>query len=386
MTARQTIMLVASREIRERLRSRVFLYSTMLMLAVVAGSSALPGLIDTTKTYRVAVVAPAPPGLDAALQRAAKPFDAKVELQQLRSAAAARVQLKSGKIDAALDLPRDRIAFRDSIDRRLTALTDAAVRAVRRHLPPAPEITPVTIERSKAKSTDAEVLTAVLGAALLLTTIVVYGQWVLTGVVEEKANRVVEVIVATVRPRHLLAGKVIGIGLLGLIQVALIGGLAAALVAAGAFDAPSSLGGSVALVVPWFALGFALYAVAYAAAGAIASRSQDANSAGLPVTYTLIALFWLGYVVLSIDANSVPAHLLTVFPLTAPLVLPARSALVGVPLWEHALALAVVVATIYSLVRLGGRIYGAGLLRSGPRLDLRATMRLARNPQRGGSP
>lgn len=386
MTARQTIMLVASREIRERLRSRVFLYSTMLMLAVVAGSSALPGLIDTTKTYRVAVVAPAPPRLDAALQRAAKPFDAKVELQQLRSAAAARVQLKSGKIDAALDLPRDRIAFRDSIDRRLTALTDAAVRAVRRHLPPAPEITPVTIERSKAKSTDAEVLTAVLGAALLLTTIVVYGQWVLTGVVEEKANRVVEVIVATVRPRHLLAGKVIGIGLLGLIQVALIGGLAAALVAAGAFDAPSSLGGSVALVVPWFALGFALYAVAYAAAGAIASRSQDANSAGLPVTYTLIALFWLGYVVLSIDANSVPAHLLTVFPLTAPLVLPARSALVGVPLWEHALALAVVVATIYSLVRLGGRIYGAGLLRSGPRLDLRATMRLARNPQRGGSP
>lgn len=386
MTARQTIMLVASREIRERLRSRVFLYSTMLMLAVVAGSSALPGLIDTTKTYRVAVVAPAPPGLDAALQRAAKPFDAKVELQQLRSAAAARVQLKSGKIDAALDLPRDRIAFRDSIDRRLTALTDAAVRAARRHLPPAPEITPVTIERSKAKSTDAEVLTAVLGAALLLTTIVVYGQWVLTGVVEEKANRVVEVIVATVRPRHLLAGKVIGIGLLGLIQVALIGGLAAALVAAGAFDAPSSLGGSVALVVPWFALGFALYAVAYAAAGAIASRSQDANSAGLPVTYTLIALFWLGYVVLSIDANSVPAHLLTVFPLTAPLVLPARSALVGVPLWEHALALAVVVATIYSLVRLGGRIYGAGLLRSGPRLDLRATMRLARNPQRGGSP
>ena len=386
MTARQTIMLVASREIRERLRSRVFLYSTMLMLAVVAGSSALPGLIDSTKTYRVAVVAPAPPRLDAALQRAAKPFDAKVELQQLRSAAAARVQLKSGKIDAALDLPRDRIAFRDSIDRRLTALTDAAVRGVRRHLPPAPEITPVTIERSKAKSTDAEVLTAVLGAALLLTTIVVYGQWVLTGVVEEKANRVVEVIVATVRPRHLLAGKVIGIGLLGLIQVALIGGLAAALVAAGAFDAPSSLGGSVALVVPWFALGFALYAVAYAAAGAIASRSQDANSAGLPVTYTLIALFWLGYVVLSIDANSVPAHLLTVFPLTAPLVLPARSALVGVPLWEHALALAVVVATIYSLVRLGGRIYGAGLLRSGPRLDLRATMRLARNPQRGGSP
>ena len=100
----------------------------------------------------------------------------------------------------------------------------------------------------------------------------------------------------------------------------------------------------------------------------------------MPVTYTLIAAFFLGYIVLSVDANGVLAHLLTVFPLTAPLVLPARSALVGVPIWEHALALVVVVATIYALVRLAGRIYGAGLLQSGPRLHLRAAIRLARHP------
>ena len=202
----------------------------------------------------------------------------------------------------------------------------------------------------------------------------------LTGVVEEKANRVVEVIVATVRPRHLLAGKVIGIGLLGLAQVALIGGLTAILLAAGVFNAPTSLSGSVALIVPWFALGFALYAVAYATAGAIASRSQDANSAGMPVTYTLITAFFLGYIVLSVNPSGILAHVLTVFPLTAPLVLPARSALVGVPIWEHALALLVVVASIYALVRLAGRIYTSGLLRSGPRVDLRTTLRLARHP------
>ena len=377
--ARHTITLVASREIRERLRSRVFLYSTLLMLVVVGASGALPALIDTTKAYRVAVVAPAPPGLDAALRRAAKPFDANVKLQVLR-ATAARAQLRTGKIDAVLDLPSDRIAFHGNIDSELAAITDGAVRAVRRHLPPAPELTPITIERSQTESTDAEVLTAMLGASLLLATIAVYGQWVLTGVVEEKANRVVEVIVAAVRPRHLLAGKVIGIGLLGLLQVVLIGGLAAILLAAGVFHAPASLSGSVALVVPWFALGFALYAVAYAAAGAIASRTQDANSAGMPVTYTLLAAFFLGYAVLSVNASGVLAHLLTVFPLTAPLVLPARSALVGVPVWEHALAVAVVVATIYALVRVAGRIYGAGLLRSGPRLDLRAAIRLARHP------
>jgi ABC-2 type transport system permease protein len=158
----------------------------------------------------------------------------------------------------------------------------------------------------------------------------------------------------------------------------LIGGLAAALLALGVSDAPASLGGSVALVIPWFALGFALSAVASAAAGSVAARTQDANSAGLPVTYTLLAAFLLGYVVLTVDDSGALAQILTVFPLTAPLVLPARSALVGVPIWQHALAVLLVLATILALVRLAGRIYGEGLLRSGARLDLRAMLRLSR--------
>ena len=184
-----------------------------------------------------------------------------------------------------------------------------------------------------------------------------YGQWVITGVVEEKNNRVVELILSTVRPRHLLAGKVIGIGLLGFAQLALVAGLAAVLLAAGVFDAPAELGGDIALVIPWFALGFALYAVAYAAAGALASRQQNADTAGQPVTYTLLAVYFAGYVALSSDPNGLLANVLTVFPLTAPLVLPARSALVGVPLWEHALAVVLVLGSIYALVRFAGRVY-----------------------------
>ena len=379
MSARRTIALVARREIQAHLRSRIFLYSTAVMLALVGGSSVLSSLVDTGKTYRIGVVAPVQRGLDGALQRAAKPFDARVKLTVV-SAASVRELLKAKKVDAVIQLSADRITFRTTVDPRVAAVVDTAVRAVRRHLPPAPELTAVTTERRTAERSDAEVLTAVLGASLLLATIAVYGQWVLTGVVEEKANRVVEVILATVRPRHLLAGKVVGIGLLGLAQTAAVGGLAAIMLATGVFDAPRSLGRSVALVIPWFALGFALYAVAYAAVGAIASRTQDASSAGLPVTYTLLGAFFLGYVVVSVDADSMLAHLLTIFPLTAPLVLPARSALVGVPFWEHVLALAFVVAAIYGLVRLAGRIYGAGLLRSGPRLDLRTVLRLAREP------
>jgi ABC-2 type transport system permease protein len=176
----------------------------------------------------------------------------------------------------------------------------------------------------------------------------------------------------------MLAGKVIGIGLLGLSQLVLVAGLAAALLIAGVFDAPAGLGGSVALVIPWFALGFALYAVAYAAAGALASRQQNADTAGQPVTYTLLAVYFAGYVALASDIDGAPADVLTVFPLTAPLVLPARSALVGVPLWEHVAAVAFVLATIYGLVWFAGRIYGQGLLGSGPRLGVRAAWHLTR--------
>ena len=193
------------------------------------------------------------------------------------------------------------------------------MRALRRHLPPAPELTTATLEPPDAGATDAATLVAIFASLLLLTSLAVYGQWVISGVVEEKNSRVVEVILSTVQPRHLLAGKVIGIGLLGLAQIALLAGLAAALLVAGAFDAPPSLGSSLVLVVPWFALGFGLYAVAYATAGALASRQQSPDTAGQPVTYTLVAAYLGSYAAVSANSSSLLANVLTVFPPTAPL-------------------------------------------------------------------
>jgi ABC-2 type transport system permease protein len=376
VSGRRAITLVAVREVRERLRSRAFLASTVVMVAIVGASAAFARVYAPERAFRVAVAAPAPSGLDAALQRAAKPFDATVRLRVLGSASAGREELAARKIDALLLLGADRLVFQVNIDSKLAAVADTAVRALRRHLPPAPELTTTTLEPPDGKSSDAATLVATIGSLLLLTSLAVYGQWVLVGVVEEKNNRVVELILSTVRPRDLLAGKVIGIGLLGLAQLTLVAGLAAGLLVAGLFDAPTSLGGNIALVVPWFALGFALYAVAYAAAGALASRQQNAETAGQPVTYTLLATYFVGYAALAADPEGLLAHALTVFPVTAPLVLPARSALVGVPLWEHALAVVLVLASIYALVRLAGRVYAHGLLHSGPRLGLRAAWRV----------
>ncbi len=378
MNGRRAITLVARREIRERMRGKLFLVSTLVMLLLVAGSAALQGTLSKTTTYDVAVTAPSPRGLLAALERAAKPFDnAEVQLRIVATEAAGRRALETKKVDALLLLQQNQLIFRSDVDAKAAAVADIAVRALRHHLPPAPELTTATLHKSDTpKTTDAETLVAYAGSILLLMALTVYGQWVVSGVVEEKNSRVVEVILSTVRARYLLAGKVIGIGLLGLGQLALVAGLAATLLVAGVFHAPAALGGSLALVIPWFTLGFALYAVAYAAAGALASRQQNADTAGQPVTYTLLAAYFAGYIALSTNSDGLLASILTVFPLTAPLVLPARNALVGVPVWEHALATVLVLATIYVLVRFAGRTYAHGLLHAGPRLGLRAAWRL----------
>lgn len=379
MSGRRAIALVAWREIRERLRSKTFLASTLLILALVGGSAGLQGALSKTPTYRVAVTAPAPPGLGAALQRAAQPFDdAKVRLRVVGSAAAGRRLLENEQIDALLLLADDRLLFRENVDAKAAAVADTAVRALRNELPPSPELTTGTLHPSGNESDDAATVVAFLGGLLLFTSLAFYGQWVISGVVEEKNNRVVEVILSAVPARHLLAGKVIGIGSLGVAQLALVAGLAAALLLAGVFDAPAELGGDMALVIPWFVLGFALYAVAYAVAGALASSQQNAETAGQPVTYALIAVYFAGYATLLSNAEGPLASLLTVFPLTAPLVLPARSALAGVPLWQHALAVVLVLVAIYALVRFAGRVYAHGLLGGGSRLGLRAAWRLAR--------
>jgi len=376
MTATRVIGLVARREIRERLRSVAFIASTIVLLLLVGASTALNSLVSTKQTYRVAVVAPAPPGLAAALQHAAEPFDARVDLRVVASTDAGQAAVAAKHADVLLVLQSDRLVFLNKVDAKVAAVADVAVRGLRRHLPPSAELTPTTLQRSAPAPRDAATLVAIVSSMLLLTSLAVYGQWVISGVVEEKQNRVVELILSAVQPRHLLAGKVIGIGLLGLVQLTLIAGLAAGLLAAGVFDAPASLGGSLVLVVPWFALGYALYAVAYATAGALASRQQSADTAGQPVTYTLVAAYLAGYAAVSANANGLLAHLLTVFPLTAPLVLPARSALVGVSMWEHAVAVTLTLTSIYVLVRVAGRAYAHGVLHAGSSLSSRAAWRL----------
>ena len=115
-----------------------------------------------------------------------------------------------------------------------------------------------------------------VGVLLLYGQLFAYGYWVAAGVVEEKSSRVVEVLLATVRPSHLLRGKILGIGLLGLGQLLLIGlvGLFAS-AAVGTLEFPSGAFATIGLVLGWFVLGFFFYASLFAVAGSIVTRQED---------------------------------------------------------------------------------------------------------------
>ena len=210
---------------------------------------------------------------------------------------------------------------------------------------------------------------------LLFMAISTYGAMVMSGVVEEKSSRVVEVLLARMPARNLLAGKISGIGLLGLGQIALTVLVAlVALTVVDSVDIPAARGAVLAWVVVWFVLGYSLYATVFGALGALASRPEDTQSAAGPVTVVLVAGYFVSFAAIG-SPDTAWAKLVSFVPATAPLAMPNRIAMGAAAWWEPLLAVALTLAAIAGLVVFGGRVYSGGILHSGPTLTLRAAWR-----------
>ena len=231
----------------------------------------------------------------------------------------------------------------------------------------------VQIGAVSGRTADDDAAVALMTVALL-AAIVIYGNLVLTGVVEEKSSRVVEVLLARVPAKALLGGKVVGIGLLGLGQLAVTAGAAlVALMVVDSVDLPAVTGGVLAWVLAWFVLGYALYAMVYGALGSLASRTEDAQAVAGPVGYVLVAGYWASFMALSADPDGAWARILSLFPATAPLAMPGRIALGATQWWEAPAAVLLTLAAIAGLVSFAGRVYGNAVLRTGALLRLRDT-------------
>jgi ABC-2 type transport system permease protein len=386
MTAMNQGWLVARREIRERARSRGFRISTLLMLVVVVAMVVLPGMLDTSDTTKdVGVTGARSRVFEQTLSSQGDSGGTTIHLRRYDDVATGEQALRDEHVDVLVVDVR-RLEWRGKTDARLQGLVIAAIqvatvqqRAAASGLAPgtvAHLLAPVPVESvqigaAPGRSTDDETATILMTTALLVS-IIIYGNLVLTGVVEEKSGRVVEVLLARVPAKALLGGKVVGIGLLGFAQLAItaLAALAASMVT-DSLDLPAVSGGVLAWVLVWFVLGYALYAMVYGALGSLASRTEDAQAAAGPVGYVLLAGCWASFFAISTDPGGLWARLLSLFPATAPLAMPGRIALGATAWWEPLAAVVLTLAAIVGLVSFAGRVYRNAVLHTGAALRLR---------------
>jgi ABC-2 type transport system permease protein len=198
------------------------------------------------------------------------------------------------------------------------------------------------------------------------------------GVVEEKSSRVVEVLLSAIRARHLLTGKVIGLGLLGLGQLFTVVtlGLVAA-TAVGAIEVDGDVIAAAALALVWFVVGYAFYACLFACAGALVPRQEELQSVTTPLTLVLLISFFISFGAPS-DPDGTLAHVTAFIPMTAPIVMPARIALGEAPMGEVMAAIVVTLGAAAALIPLAGRIYSGAVLRTGSAVKLREAWQSAR--------
>jgi len=219
---------------------------------------------------------------------------------------------------------------------------------------------------------------AFVGTLLLYIAIITFGYYVASGVVEEKSSRVAELVLSAIRPVELLTGKVVGIGLLGLVQLVAVSGIGlAAALGTGLVDLPATAASTAVLVVLFFVLGYAFYACAFAVAGAIVSRQEDVQSTTSPMLIALVSGYLAAISVID-KPESTLATVCTFLPPVAPMIVPARAAQDALPAWELALSVVLMLAGTAALMRLAARIYERAVLRMGAPLKLREALRFAR--------
>ncbi len=392
------LWLVTRRELRERGRSKGFIISSVLTVAILLGIILIPqALGGDAATLEIGAVGEG----NEQIVEAARQFEAGLaadeetepdifEVTEFSTAQEGEDFLRRGDIEVLLIdgssavIAQQGFGGNELVERLQRAAGASRLQALMaENEQVASEVVEVlsndplevrSLSGPGSDNAESSVI-AYAGLVLLYIAILTYGNTVLTGVTEEKNNRVVEVLLATLQPWQMLGGKVLGIGILGLAQFALTMAAAfAAIRITGAVSLPAFDLETVGVLVLWFLIGFAIYAALYAAAGSLTSRTEDAQSAALPMTMLAVVGFFVSFSVLD-DPASLVARITTFIPFTAAFVVPIRNSLGAISWAEHALAVVVAVGAIVLLVLLAARIYAGGLLRFGGRVRIKEAWR-----------
>ena len=376
--------LVAAREMRERFRGRIFRVGTVLILLVVAGAIVIPTLNKgKSEPQRIGVVGPLAAPLRAVVANYARGAGLTVYFVPESGVGAAKDDLRSGRIDLAIinagQLLVDKSPGADAtstIPQLASDLGDAeAIAAAHLSAAQASELAgakalPImSLQPGPANKTLA---TSLIGLILIFVMLSQYNTWILIGVMEEKSSRVIEVLLAAVRPIQLLAGKVLGIGLVALTQATVIVAFALLLakgVGSNLLHGPGPSGVLSTLV--WLFLGYAFYCWVYAAAGSMAERQDQVQSLAFPLSIPIIFGYVMALTAASSGSVSSFFKVLAYLPPTAPFAMPVLVGLGAVAWWQFLASAVISVVCTIAMARVAAGVYRRAILRTGGRVRIR---------------
>ena len=374
------VVLVARREIRMRLRSRVFIGGTIVMTALVVIGIVVASLLAGKTTPVRVGFSGGSQALERTFTAAAAALGADVTVSDIADVTAGEAQVTAGTLDVLVtgSATTPTAEVKTTVPANIESVLSLAAEAARLSdagLSPAAitsamALVPVHLLQPTSPKDTQNLLASLALGIILWIALGQYGNMVAQGVVEEKATRIMEILLATIQPTRLLAGKVIGIGLVGLLQLAIVG--AAALIAVHVTNVAAIPALDVTAILGdlfWFLLGFLFYATAYAAVAALVSRQEEVQGAIAPIAIFLGGGYFLVFVALP-DPNGPVATVGSLLPPFAPVLMAVRLATADVPLWQVGLAVALTVASIAGLTWLAGRIYANAALRVGKRVRL----------------
>jgi ABC-2 type transport system permease protein len=385
------VWLVSRREIVDRIRRRSFIVLTAMLCALILAAGVLFAVLrdDSRTTYDVGVVASTEiaSSFEQALAAVGDASDIDVTVDVVDDPVDGEIRVGDGEIDVLVDTTNRTTTWDEAVDVELERIVDTAWSSVSIATAAADAgladaeirsiLSPEPLASTVLEPQDDELLGMLIGfasAVLLFISITTFGGYVLTGVVEEKSTGVIEVLLSHVRAHQLMAGKVLGIGVVALTQftAAVLAGLASLRISG--TDVPTEIWVGLPATVVWFIGGFLLYSTLFALAGSFVSRVEDAQGAAAPIT----TAFTLGYLLvftIGADPSGTAATVLSMLPPFAPLLMPLRMVTGTASVVEIVVAAVLLAIAVVAMIRLAGSVYARTLLHRGRRLRWREALR-----------
>ncbi|MFT4259878.1 ABC transporter permease [Microbacterium sp.] len=351
----QAVWLVVEREIGSKLRSKTFIISTVILLAIALAGILIGGFASKNPEATTVAVTGETASVVEALPN--------VEATEVADDAAAEALVRDGTVEAAVLVGDGPNGF------TVVALSDAPGDLVA-GLSVTPE---VQLLEPPTTNPMLRYFIALGFGLVFLMAASTFGGTIAQSVVEEKQTRVVEVLLSAIPARTLLAGKVIGNTILAMAQIIALAAVATVgLIVTGQNEVLSTLGAPIIWFAVFFLFGFVLLAALFAAAASMVSRQEDIGSTTMPITMLVMAPYFL---VIVFNDNPLVLTIMSYVPFSAPVGMPMRLFVGEAQWWEPLISLAILLAASVAAIAVGAKIYENSLLRMGGKVKLAEALR-----------